>query len=167
MAETPNFGFDPKDVKFIEHLDRLFERLPFESYRISYINTVIARDRAVLDCLSNPDNVYRAMKLSEQNNITFSHFLYYMDALFAVPVERTNRAHYIVESFTTADISQQRLNNNELIYEPVELRTKIEEVLLADTDEAAKQDIVDMYQRDIHAVVEQFINKANLDDTDL
>jgi len=165
MSEVHDFnGFSPDDQKYFGYLDRLWERLPFESYRIEYLKTVIARSKTVAAYVESPGNPYRAMKLWEQNDISYSHFLYYVDALFDVPPERTDRAYYLAEALHTADLSQEQLNKVQIgqlhLYDTIELRTKVEEILLADSDEKAKQDIVEMFEHGIHSAVHRAMGQA-------
>lgn len=165
MHEKPNFSdFSPEDQKYFAYLDRLWERLPFETYRIDYLKTIIARSKTVADYVENPDNPYRAIKLCEQNDIARSYFLYYLDKLFATPPERTDRAHYLFEMFQIADLSQEKINEVELgekqQYGQTALRTTIEEILLGDSEEKVMQDIIDMYDLDIYDAAHRFAGQV-------
>ncbi len=170
MTEMPQFdGFTPEDVAFLNELDKswneptfeeLYEQQPFESYRLSYLRTIMDRRDAIDNYMKDRSNPYRMMMMDHQDRVTHTHFLYYMDNLFAAN-SSIDRVDYIVEAFGMADMSQKQLNIAEgqgvNRREAVELRTRIAEILLADSDDKAKQDIIDMYTADTSDVVNRFI----------
>lgn len=171
MSEVPDFlqGIDPNtvweleqqmDAGLEEHNER--EMTLLESYRQSYMKRLAIKKKEIDVCLDDP-SASRNFMLSFADEVARSHFAYYVDRLFVAPAT-INKSDQLVEALDMADISQMRLNEQQVGFERVygditELRTMVERILLSDDQKEAAQDIIDLYDRTVREVVSQFVYK--------
>lgn len=133
-----------------------------ESYRQSYLG-VLARKMDAIEACLDVGSFYDVYNLSETDEIARSHFLYYVDQIFTAP-PTINRPVRLAEALSMADGTQTKLNyrqtGRQYIYDMSELRTRIAEIMLEDDTEKAKQDVIDMYDRNIRDIVLRFVNDS-------
>ncbi len=169
MSEIPDFlqGIDPAmirdleqqmDADLSEHNER--EVTLLESYRQSYMKRLAIKKKGIDSCLDNPSASGNFM-LGFADEVARSHFAYYVDKVFLAPL-MINKSEKLVEALDMADISQMRLNKQQVGFERVynditELRTIVERILQSDNQKEAAQDIIDMYDRTVREVVNRFI----------
>jgi hypothetical protein len=170
MNEIPKFlqGIDTDSILDIENQMQAFseshyakQNKLFEQDRDGFFSRLIDKMNAIDICI-NQRTGESLLLVQKTNELASLAFHYYLNRIFAAPGS-VNRPYYLGEALGRADDAQSELNKrqigSEYIFEQDELRTRIGNILSQDDETKAKKDIAYMYENEISAIVDEFINK--------
>lgn len=169
MTEIPNFleGIDPEMVRDLEQqlqaewdANLELEAAVLESNRRGYMR-VLSHKMAMIDRYFQKKHPGQMMEIAQADEMARTYFLYYLDKVFAGP-ETGNKQVQLAEALAMADITQESINQEQtgqpLARDVDEWQARVAEILLEDDEVKAKQDVIDVYDRDIREVILRFLH---------